>query len=163
MDKLTDLSNALGSALQQHGYKLTLAESCTGGLVAAAITEIAGSSAWFDCGFVTYSNRAKEDILDVPTNILSAYGAVSEETASAMAQGALIHSRADIAASVTGVAGPTGGSLENPVGTVCFAWTTVRGHSACCTEHFTGNRQRVRHQSAIRLMLGLMQVLDNAR
>ncbi len=162
MDKLTDLSQELGLALQQRRYTLALAESCTGGLIASAITEIAGSSAWFDRGFITYSNSAKEDLLDISTDLLNTYGAVSEETAVAMAVGTLAHSRADITASVTGIAGPSGGSSEKPVGTVCFAWTTENGYSASCTEHFSGSRKEIRHQAAIRLMLGLMQILDNS-
>ncbi|MCL4163702.1 UNVERIFIED_CONTAM: hypothetical protein GTU68_050606, partial [Idotea baltica] len=101
---------------------LALAESCTGGLASAAITDVAGSSNWFDRGFITYSNAAKESMLSVQTNTLETFGAVSVETALEMALGALANSNATIAASITGIAGPSGGSKEKPIGTVCFAW-----------------------------------------
>lgn len=159
MDILTNLSIQLGHALQKHGYKLALAESCTGGMASAAITEIAGSSGWFDRGFITYSNASKQDLLHVSSNTLAAYGAVSEETAKEMALGVLKHSNADIAASITGIAGPTGGSAEKPVGTVCFAWLNKDGHSETTTEHFIGDRQSIRHQAVIRLITGLIRTL----
>jgi nicotinamide-nucleotide amidase len=110
--------------LSVHGLKLATAESCTGGMVAAAITDIAGSSAIFDRGFVTYSNAAKIEMLRVPAELINDYGAVSEQVAMAMAQGALKHSSADIAVAITGVAGPSGGSVEKPVGLVHFAVAT---------------------------------------
>jgi nicotinamide-nucleotide amidase len=116
------LATELGTLLQQRGWRITTAESCTGGLVAGAITAISGSSGWFDFGFVTYSNDAKRGLLDVPQSTLEAHGAVSEEVARAMAAGALEEAKADIAVAVTGVAGPTGGTPAKPVGTVCFAW-----------------------------------------
>lgn len=159
MDILTNLSIQLGHALQKHGYKLALAESCTGGMASAAITEIAGSSDWFDRGFITYSNASKQDLLNVSSNTLAAYGAVSEETAKEMALGALNHSHADVAASITGIAGPTGGSAEKPVGTVCFAWAKKDGLSETITEHFIGNRQEIRYQAVIRLITGLINTL----
>jgi nicotinamide-nucleotide amidase len=111
-------------SLREKGWKIATAESCTGGLVAAAITDIAGSSDVFDRGFVTYSNEAKTQMLDVPTELIKAHGAVSEEVARAMAEGALKNSNADISVSVTGIAGPTGGSSEKPVGLVHFACAT---------------------------------------
>ena len=126
--------------LSVHGLKLTTAESCTGGMVAAAITDIAGSSTVFDRGFVTYSNAAKTDMLSVPQDLISEFGAVSEEVACAMAQGALSHSAADIAVSVTGIAGPTGGSAEKPVGLVHFAVAT-RQATFTKVQHF-GNLSR---------------------
>lgn len=161
MDILSNLSIQLGHALQKHGYKLALAESCTGGMASAAITEIAGSSEWFDRGFITYSNASKQDLLKVSSNTIATYGAVSEETAKEMALGALNHSLADIAASITGIAGPSGGSTEKPVGTVCFAWSTKVGHSTTITEHFIGNRQEIRHQAVIQLITGLINTLAN--
>lgn len=113
---------ALASLLLARGQSLATAESCTGGLIAASCTEVAGSSAWFERGFVTYSNEAKTDLLGVPADLIARHGAVSEEVARAMAAGALAHSRADVAVAVTGVAGPTGGSVAKPVGTVWLAW-----------------------------------------
>ncbi len=151
MDKrsdLTPLSEKLGLALQQHGDILALAESCTGGLVSASITDIAGSSAWFDRGFVTYSNAAKQEMLHVSASTLQTYGAVSEETAIEMALGARKHSQANITASITGIAGPSGGSTEKPVGTVCFAWVNQDGIVTSTTEYFAGNRQSIREQAA---------------
>lgn len=122
-DTLTDLAQALIA----RGWSLTTAESCTGGLVAAACTELSGSSAWFERGFVTYSNAAKTEMLGVPAEVIAAHGAVSEAVARAMAEGALRHSAAQIAVAITGVAGPLGGSADKPVGTVCFAWAWPGG------------------------------------
>ncbi len=138
------LSQQLGSALKEKQYILTLAESCTGGGLAACITDIAGSSAWFDRGFVTYTNEAKVEMLGVQQAILDALGAVSEETAKAMADGALLHSHADIALSITGIAGPDGGSPEKPVGTVCFGLASKQSETQTTTQHFEGDREAVR-------------------
>jgi len=112
----------LGRRLNARGWMVSTVESCTGGLIAAALTDVAGSSAWFERGFVTYSNEAKTGAVRVPADLIVAHGAVSEAVAAAMARGALLASRARIAVSVTGVAGPSGGSVEKPVGTVCFGW-----------------------------------------
>jgi nicotinamide-nucleotide amidase len=161
MDALVNLSKQLGEALKEKNYTLALAESCTGGLAAAAMTDIAGSSAWFDCGFVTYSNTAKQTMLNVTLETLKQYGAVSEETAQAMVIGALNNSQADIAGSVTGIAGPTGGSNNKPVGTVCFAYTIKNSQLITTTKHFTGNRQQIRHQSVMHLFNGLMDLIKN--
>jgi len=157
---LNKLSQALGLALQENRALLALAESCTGGLVAASITEIAGSSVWFDRGFVTYSNAAKHDMLGITVETLEEYGAVSEQTAIAMAQGARQHSQANITGSITGIAGPSGGSADKPVGTVCFAWTDKTGQATSITVHFSGNRQSVRRQAAITLMTNLIKLLQ---
>ena len=119
---ISDVAAQLGQALKARGFMLAMAESCTGGLVAESITSIAGSSAWFDRGFVTYSNAAKIDMLGVSGKTLEAFGAVSEQTAAEMAAGALRNSTSQIAGSITGIAGPGGGSEEKPVGTVCFGW-----------------------------------------
>jgi nicotinamide-nucleotide amidase len=156
------LATELGSALQKQGIVLTLAESCTGGQVSAAITDIAGSSTWFDRGFVTYSNAAKQEMLGVDSNTIDQHGAVSEETAIEMATGALNHSQADIAVSITGIAGPTGGSASKPVGTVCFAWVRKSGKAITSTEHFTGNRQSIRHQSTVHAIAGIFTHLISA-
>ena len=122
------------------------AESCTGGLIAAVLTSVSGSSAWVDRGFVTYSNEAKMEMLGVSSTTLDAFGAVSVETAREMAIGALKASRATMAYSVTGVAGPTGGSAAKPVGMVCFGFATVNSVSSF-THHFKGDRSAVREQS----------------
>jgi len=158
---LINLAKALGNTLQKNGKLLALAESCTGGLASAAITDIAGSSAWFDRGFITYSNAAKKDMLGVSAQTLEQHGAVSEETALAMATGALKHSQATIAGSITGIAGPSGGSAGKPVGTVCFAWASKDGVTITSTEHFTGNRQDIRQQAVIKLITGLLDALKN--
>ena len=110
----------LAQALMQRGWMLATAESCTGGMIAARCTDLAGSSQWFERGFITYSNEAKTELLGVRPDFIAAHGAVSVEVAAAMAQGALLHAHADLAVSITGIAGPGGGSLHKPVGTVCF-------------------------------------------
>jgi nicotinamide-nucleotide amidase len=139
---------------------LILAESCTGGLISALITNTAGSSAWFDSGLVTYSNQAKQDLLKVKETTLSQYGAVSEQTAMEMAIGALQQGRATITASVTGVAGPDGGTATKPVGTVCFAWTSEDLPSISKTYQFQGDREQIREQSTIALLFGLKDLLN---
>ena len=164
----------LGQQLIAHGWMVSTVESCTGGLIAAALTEVAGSSAWFERGFVTYSNEAKTAAVDVPTALIAMHGAVSEPVAAAMAQGALLASRAQIAVSVTGVAGPGGGSVEKPVGTVCFGWAywmdaeiaVPHGHAAqrqpivhTVTCRFEGDRAAVRRRSVRHALQGLMALL----
>lgn len=159
--ELTNLAQALGMALKTKGYTLALAESCTGGMVAQAITSVAGSSAWFDRGFVTYSNQAKIEMLGVSGDTLEKFGAVSEQTASEMALGALKNSHAQIVGSITGIAGPDGGSLDKPVGTVCFAWCELGKPAGTTTKHFHGNREEIRQQSAIAMMAALIDRLTN--
>ncbi len=139
---------------------MALAESCTGGLIAQSITAIAGSSAWFDRGFVTYSNAAKIDMLGVPAVLIDEHGAVSEAVAQAMAVGALEHSLANISGAVTGIAGPGGGSAYKPVGMVCFAWAIRQPgppHVLAHTRYFTGDRQQVREQAASYLLTALLR------
>jgi nicotinamide-nucleotide amidase len=127
----------------KHQWMLATAESCTGGLIAGACTDLAGSSAWFERGFVTYSNAAKTEMLGVDAALIDTHGAVSEPVVRAMVQGALLHSHAQVAVAVTGVAGPTGGSAEKPVGTVWFGWATPAGvHTE--VQHFGGDRAAVR-------------------
>jgi nicotinamide-nucleotide amidase len=162
MDDVTTLAATLGKLLKAQGLSLALAESCTGGMVAQAITSIAGSSAWFDRGFVTYSNAAKIEMLGVSSNTLQAYGAVSEQIAIEMAQGALKHSQAQITGSITGIAGPDGGSAEKPVGTVCFAWVSKDGFLQSQTGHFLGNRTQIREQATAHLLIGFIQQLNQA-
>ena len=162
MDDIIDLATRAGRALQQKGLLLTTAESCTGGGVAHAITEIAGSSDWFDCGFITYSNASKIDLLDVPATLIAQHGTVSEEIAAAMAEGALANSNAHITLSTTGIAGPGGAVLGKPVGTVCFAW--AMGHMTTHTERlvFAGDRQAVRAQTVVHALQGLLRILNQA-
>lgn len=143
-EPLNYLSVSLGRKLRSCGWRLVLAESCTGGALAKAVTDVPGSSAWFDRGFVTYSNAAKVDMLGVSQATLNAKGAVSEETALEMAEGALEHSLADLAMAVTGIAGPDGGSAEKPVGTVFIAWQLRGQPGYCVKQQFSGDRQAVR-------------------
>ena len=156
MSALEKLAIDLGLALKTRGFMLVLAESCTGGMVAQVVTSVAGSSAWFDRGFVTYSNAAKIEMLGVLTETIEKFGAVSEETAKEMALGclkkaALKNSHAQIAVSVTGIAGPDGGSADKPVGTVCFGFA-FNGQITTITQSFSGNRQQIRQQ-AVRFVL----------
>lgn len=156
MADLLTLSESVGAQLLARGEWLVTAESCTGGWVAQSLTAIVGSSAWFDRGFVTYSNAAKQDMLGVPEATLSRHGAVSEATARAMAQGAIAHSRGDWAIAITGIAGPSGGTPDKPVGTVCFAWAQRDGGCEAQTCRFDGDRQAVREQSVIHALQGLL-------
>ncbi len=138
-------------------WMLATAESCTGGLIAATCTDLAGSSAWFERGFVTYSNAAKSEMLGVDPGLIERHGAVSEAVVRAMAQGALAHSRAQYAVAVTGVAGPTGGSADKPVGTVWFGWATPAGlHSE--VRHFAGDRAAVRSATVQYALEGLLRL-----
>lgn len=143
----TTLVQKLAEQLKQRDWKLVLAESCTGGLIAAACTEVAGSSVWFERGYVTYSNDAKTECLHVPENVLERHGAVSEATVIAMSQGALKYSHGDIALAVSGIAGPDGGNADKPLGTVWFAISTFSGLSKAKKEQFQGDRYQVREQA----------------
>jgi nicotinamide-nucleotide amidase len=158
MDALEELAGRVGGLLLEWNRMLATAESCTGGWVAKCITDIAGSSAWFDRGFVTYSNRAKQDMLGVTTATLEVHGAVSEATVSEMVRGALTHSAANIAVAVSGIAGPDGGGPDKPVGTVCFAWLVAGGEPRVETRRFDGDREAVRRQSVVRALEGLLDV-----
>jgi len=156
------LAATVGGLLKAKGEKLVTAESCTGGGIAEAVTAISGSSEWFDRGFVTYSNEAKTEMLRVSPTTLASHGAVSEETAREMALGALAASPGTVSVSVTGIAGPTGGSRAKPVGTVCFAW--ARSGEAVPrseTRRFAGDRESVRRQSVVRALQGLNEMLDD--
>ena len=158
--RIATLVAALADALRAVGAQMATAESCTGGLIAGACTELAGSSDWFDRGFVTYSNAAKHDMLGVPPALIAAHGAVSEEVAHAMALGALQHSSARFTVAVTGIAGPTGGSPDKPVGTVCFGWAcrAPDGTASCTTERrrFHGDRASVRRQTVAHALAGVL-------
>jgi nicotinamide-nucleotide amidase len=146
---LSLLSQQVGSRLKAKALKLSCAESCTGGLVAKALTDIAGSSAWFEFGFVTYSNQAKQTLLSVSSHSLEQHGAVSEQVVREMALGALRVSQADIALSVSGIAGPDGGSEQKPVGTVWFGFADKQGNTLAYKQLFSGDREQVRLQSAV--------------
>jgi nicotinamide-nucleotide amidase len=150
------LVNSLAHALKARGQMMATAESCTGGLIAGACTDISGSSDWFERGFVTYSNAAKTELLGVPVALIDTHGAVSEPVARAMAEGALAQSHAQWAVAVTGVAGPTGGSPDKPVGTVWFGWGTPHG---VITERqrFGGDRAAVRQATVAHALAGLLQ------
>ena len=161
MSELEILAERLGDLLLERGEWLAAAESCTGGWLAQSVTAIAGSSAWFDRGFVTYSNAAKIDMLGVPETTLERHGAVSEAVARAMAQGALANSCADWTVAITGIAGPSGASLHKPVGTVCFAWASKDGGCEAHTCHFSGDRAAVREQSVVFALEGLLDRLDS--
>ena len=152
------LSRTVGERLKSAGEKLVTAESCTGGWVAQALTSIAGSSEWFERGFVVYSNDAKREMLGVRAETLSQHGAVSEEAAREMARGALERSRGTLALAVTGVAGPGGGSAGKPVGMVCFAWATANRVTSE-TRRFPGGRTSVRRQSVVHALQGVLNIL----
>jgi len=157
---MDDLARKVGERLKQEKLMLATAESCTGGWAAQAMTAIAGSSDWFERGFVTYSNDAKQEMLGVSPLTLKSHGAVSEETAREMALGALGRSKAGVALAVTGVAGPTGGSDAKPVGTVCFAWARKGGAVRAETRRFPGDREAVRRASVIHALEGVLKDLD---
>lgn len=158
---LLNLATELGAALKQKGWTLVLAESCTGGMAAQYVTAIPGSSGWFERGFVTYNNAAKVEMLGVPAQTMEQHGAVSEETARAMALGALKRSHAQFAASITGIAGPEGGTADKPVGTVCFAWLDDSGELVSETRRFSGDRDAVRRQSAYHALKCLLPLIKN--
>lgn len=155
---MPELVRQLGNVLQARGWMLASAESCTAGLIAAYCTEWGGSSAWFDSGFVTYSNAAKQRMLGVPNELLEQHGAVSESVARAMAEGAIQRSQARASVAVTGVAGPSGGSPGKPVGTVWFAWC-LDGHTHSQCLQFSGNRHAVRQQTVQHALARLQQWL----
>jgi len=152
------LCGLVADLLCKKQWMLATAESCTGGLIAAACTDLAGSSLWFERGFVSYSNAAKTELLGVPADLIAQNGAVSESVARAMAAGALAHARAQVAVAVTGVAGPGGGSADKPVGTVWFGWATPTGlHSEC--QHFAGDRAAVRAATVRHALTRLLTLL----
>ncbi len=159
MADIQQLAHELGSALSRQGGIATTAESCTGGGVSAAITDVAGSSGWFDRAFITYSNEAKQQMLGVELAQLEAHGAVSEQVVQQMAQGALKQSAATICVAISGIAGPGGGSEEKPVGTVCFAWADTTGWVQCETCFFDGDRNAVRLQAVEKSLSGMLQRL----
>jgi len=158
MEDLTQLAIKVGAALTEKNLLLATAESCSGGGVAHAVTEISGSSGWFECGFITYSNSSKSELLNISPALIAQHGSVSEEIAAAMAEGALSNCEAHVALSTTGIAGPLGAVPGKPVGTVCFAWSM---HGKTHTERLllSGDRQSVREQTVVHALKGLLQFL----
>ena len=158
-DRISEIARTLGRACRRRNIDVVTAESCTGGGAAAAITRISGSAKWFERGFVTYTNVAKKEMLGVSQRTLGNYGAVSEQVAREMAAGALKHSHADVSVSITGIAGPTGGSRKKPVGLVCFGWAYRGGVVQTRAFRFKGDRVQVRMQSVAVALQGLIDLL----
>jgi len=159
--RLDKLAEEVGQRLQAAGLVLATAESCTGGWLSKVVTDIPGSSAWFDRGFVTYGNPAKRELLGVSAAAIADHGAVSEEVAREMAQGALKRSQAGVAVAITGIAGPAGGTEDKPVGTVCFAWVRAGRSPLSQRVQFAGNREEVRHQSVRLALEHLLELLED--
>lgn len=159
--QLSAAAAAVAEALQVRGWMLATAESCTGGWIAKCCTDLAGSSAWFERGFVAYSNAAKQELLGVPEGTMSRHGAVSEAVAAAMAAGAADRAGVGVALSVTGIAGPGGGSADKPVGTVHFGWS-IDGEVRTAVKRFGGDRDAVRRQTVLQALNGLVDVLGDA-
>jgi len=158
--QLENLIQQVADLLLRNRQQLATAESCTGGWLAKCCTDLAGSSVWFDRGFVSYTNQAKQDLLSVSAATLERYGAVSLETATEMAEGALNHSQATISVAITGIAGPTGGTQGKPVGTVCFAFA-IQDHPTISVQTlFSGDREMIRRQAVITALQG---IIKNAR
>lgn len=154
------LAAQAGGLLKSCGLMLATAESCTGGGVAQAITEVAGSSVWFERGFVTYSNMSKRQMLGVEEQTLSQFGAVSESVVREMVEGALAHSAAQVALAVSGIAGPEGGTPDKPVGTVWFAWGMKHSATHARRHQFSGNRSEVRAQAVRIALQGVIDLLS---
>ena len=163
MTSTLNISKEVAKLLIARGWTLALAESCTGGLVSAALTNLAGSSDWFERGYITYSNQAKTECLDVAAETIKSFGAVSEQVAKAMSEGAQKNAGVNVSFSITGIAGPAGGSIEKPVGTVCFGWTIQKENLAaitiCKTMQFSGDRQAVREQASDYTLSELIKLL----
>ena len=157
---LNDLAQALGARLLARHQTLVAAESCTGGWIAKAVTDIPGSSGWFDCGLAAYSYEAKQALLGVRPQTLEEHGAVSRETVIEMVSGALVTSGAGVAVAVTGIAGPGGGTDDKPVGTVWIAWKRRGGYPEAEVFHFDGDRDAVRRQTVAQALRGLEPLLD---
>ncbi|HET7634122.1 MAG TPA: nicotinamide-nucleotide amidohydrolase family protein [Burkholderiales bacterium] len=158
--QLHELARRVGEALAARGLMLATAESCTGGGVGEAVTAIAGSSGWYERGFVTYTYISKREMLGVRPETLERHGAVSEQTVREMAAGALAASHAQVAVAVSGTAGPAGGTPDKPVGTVCFGWAIKNGELRVETRHFDGDREAVRRQSVACALAGILELLE---
>ncbi|HEY4732334.1 MAG TPA: CinA family protein [Gammaproteobacteria bacterium] len=161
--QLHNLAIRIGDEACRCQVMLTTAESCTGGWVAEVLTSVAGSSRWFERGFVTYSNLSKQEMLGVNGETIKQHGAVSEQTVREMAEGALRHSHAQISLAISGVAGPGGAVLDKPVGTVCLAWAASGYVSRSISRHFSGNREEIRRQAVVAALDGLLEVLAGWR
>ena len=160
--KLEKLVAELAVQARLKQVRIATAESCTGGGVAQELTALAGSSAWFECGFITYSNEAKQRMLDVPEELFSSDGAVSEPVVRAMCRGAVNNSGANLSVAISGIAGPGGGSPEKPVGTVWLAWYLEGCEVETCLYHFKGDRQDVRRQAVTQAVKGLIKQLSKS-
>ncbi|HPQ96795.1 MAG TPA: CinA family protein [Thiolinea sp.] len=156
---LLSVLESLAVTLRAQDWRLVTAESCTGGWIARTCTDLAGSSHWFECGFVSYSNRSKQELLEVSEHSLAQFGAVSEVVAAEMVRGAIANSAADVAVSVTGIAGPDGATPDKPVGTVCFGWVVPNQPLRVATRHFDGDREAVRRLSVDYTLRGLLSLL----
>jgi nicotinamide-nucleotide amidase len=154
--RIAEAAQLVAHALTTRGERIAVAESCTGGWIAKSLTDIAGSSAWFDCGWVCYSDTAKSSQLGVDPSVIATHGAVSEQTAAALAAGARTRSGADVALAVSGIAGPGGGSAAKPVGMVCFAWADRDGVRTA-TQQFVGDRESVRAQAVVVALQGVLR------
>ncbi|HEY4555166.1 MAG TPA: CinA family protein, partial [Lysobacter sp.] len=153
------LAERVGEAVSSHHLSVAAAESCTGGWIAKTLTDVAGASAWFDCGMVAYSYEAKQALLGVNPHTIEQHGAVSRETVTEMVSGALVHSGASLAVAVTGIAGPGGGTADKPVGTVWLAWKRRGGYARAEGFHFDGDRDAVRRRTVECALLGLLEQL----
>ena len=162
-NELQRMAERLGARLRDARHMLVTAESCTGGWIAKVVTDIPGSSDWFDCGMATYSYEAKQAMLGVRPETLEFHGAVSRETVLEMVAGALVHSGAGVAVAVTGIAGPSGGTEDKPVGTVWIAWKRRGGYPLAEAFHFDGDREAVRRQTVAAVLGGLLERLDSHR
>ncbi len=158
-EELHQLASELGEKLRARGWMLATAESCTGGWVGQLLTSLPGSSNWYERGFITYANTAKIEMLGVPVEILDTHGAVSEETASAMAAGALAHSHAQATLAISGIAGPGGGTPQKPVGLVCYGWALADGTIMSSTCRLDGDREEIRSRAVAAAMRGLIELL----
>ncbi|MDZ7789430.1 MAG: CinA family protein [Xanthomonadales bacterium] len=158
-EALSMLASALAAEMRNHGHRLVTAESCTGGWIAKVCTDLRGSSEWFERGLVSYSNEAKSELMGVRASDIHRFGAVSEEVAAAMARGAVEHSHADVAVSVSGIAGPDGGTPDKPVGTVCFGWALPGDVVETEMHRFNGDRDEVRRASVAVSLRGLLERL----
>ena len=158
-DELQQLATQLGDKLLARGWMVATAESCTGGWVGQLLTSLPGSSAWYERGFITYSNAAKTEMLGVPTATLENHGAVSEETACAMATGALTHSHAQASLAITGIAGPGGGTPQKPVGMVCYGWAFTDGTVISSNCRLSGDREEIRSRAAAAALRGLIDLI----
>ena len=157
-EKMHELATQTGEQLSKHGLSLTTAESCTGGWIAKILTDIPGSSGWFERGFVTYSNEAKQDMLGVRASTLQQHGAVSEQVVKEMASGAICNSRADVSVAVSGIAGPGGGTADKPVGTVWLAWAAGKNLRTSHV-HLSGERSRIREQAVELALQGVLDII----